>query len=195
VFTGIIESIGQVKRIEPKDSNLNIWIDCNFTNELKIDQSIAHNGVCLTVTEISGDEYCVTVIEETIKRTNLSELKPGSLVNLERCMRMNDRLDGHLVQGHIDQTAVLTAIEDRNGSRILYFEYDEAATGNVTVEKGSVCVNGISLTVVDSMPGKFSVAIIPYTLELTNLKDLKPNDRVNIEFDIIGKYIKRLMKS
>ncbi|MDD3458941.1 MAG: riboflavin synthase [Weeksellaceae bacterium] len=195
MFTGIIESIGQVKRIEPKDSNLNIWIDCNFTNELKIDQSIAHNGVCLTVTEISGDEYCVTVIEETIKRTNLSELKPGSLVNLERCMRMNDRLDGHLVQGHIDQTAVLTAIEDRNGSRILYFEYDEAATGNVTVEKGSVCVNGISLTVVDSMPGKFSVAIIPYTLELTNLKDLKPNDRVNIEFDIIGKYIKRLMKS
>lgn len=195
MFTGIIESIGQVKRIEPKDSNLNIWIDCNFTNELNIDQSIAHNGVCLTVTEISGDEYCVTVIEETIKRTNLSELKPGSLVNLERCMRMNDRLDGHLVQGHIDQTAVLTAIEDRNGSRILYFEYDEAATGNVTVEKGSVCVNGISLTVVDSMPGKFSVAIIPYTLELTNLKDLKPNDRVNIEFDIIGKYIKRLMKS
>lgn len=195
MFTGIIESIGQVKRIEPKDSNLNIWIGCNFTNELKIDQSIAHNGVCLTVTEISGDEYCVTVIEETIKRTNLSELKPGSLVNLERCMRMNDRLDGHLVQGHIDQTAVLTAIEDRNGSRILYFEYDEAATGNVTVEKGSVCVNGISLTVVDSMPGKFSVAIIPYTLELTNLKDLKPNDRVNIEFDIIGKYIKRLMKS
>lgn len=193
MFTGIIETIGIVKKTERQDSNMNIWIESDFTDELKIDQSISHNGVCLTVTEISGGQYCVTAIDETLKRSNLGELKENSRVNLERCMRLNERLDGHIVQGHVDQTAILKSVTDQDGSSLFLFEYDEKSTGNVTVEKGSVCVNGISLTVVDSAPGEFSVAIIPYTLEHTNLKDLKPGDRVNLEFDIIGKYVKRLM--
>lgn len=193
MFTGIIESIGTIKRIEKKDSNLNFWIESDFTNELKIDQSVAHNGVCLTIVGISANQYCVTAIEETLKRTNLGKLKEGNLVNLERCMKLNERLDGHIVQGHVDQTATLKSVIDRNGSRLMYFEYEEESSGNVTVEKGSICINGISLTVVDSSPGKFSVAIIPFTLEHTNLKELEPGDQVNLEFDIIGKYVKRLM--
>lgn len=193
MFTGIIETTGIVKKTERQDSNLNIWIESDFTDELKIDQSISHNGVCLTVTEISGNQYSVTAIDETLKRSNLGELKESSLVNLERCMRLNERLDGHIVQGHVDQTAILKSVTDQNGSSLFLFEYDEKSTGNVTVEKGSICVNGISLTVVDSAPDEFSVAIIPYTMEHTNLKDLKPGDRVNLEFDIIGKYVKRLM--
>ncbi len=194
MFTGIIEHTGSLKKIETDESNLNFWIKSDFTDELKIDQSVAHNGVCLTVVEINGDQYRVTAVDETLKRSNLGQLKIGDLINLERCMVLNDRLDGHIVQGHVDQTAILKSIENKNGSHILFFEYDESDSGFVTVEKGSVCVNGISLTVVDSSEGKFSVAIIPYTMEHTNLKNLKPGDMVNLEFDIIGKYVQRLMK-
>lgn len=194
MFTGIIENTGKITKIEKEASNYHFWIECDFTSELKIDQSVAHNGVCLTVVEIDGNQYRVTAIDETIKRSSLGGLKVGSLVNLERCMRLNERLDGHIVQGHVDQTAVLKSIADRDGSHLLYFEYDQVESGFVTVEKGSVCVDGISLTVVDSEPGSFSVAIIPYTFEHTNLKELKTDDKVNIEFDIIGKYVKRLMK-
>ena len=194
MFTGIIEHTGSLKKIETDESNLNFWIKSDFTDELKIDQSVAHNGVCLTVVEINGDQYRVTAVDETLKRSNLGQLKIGDLINLERCMVLNDRLDGHIVQGHVDQTAILKSIENKNGSHILFFEYDESDSGFVTVEKGSVCVNGISLTVVDSSEGKFSVAIIPYTIEHTNLKNLKPGDMVNLEFDIIGKYVQRLMK-
>lgn len=194
MFTGIIENTGKITKIEKEASNYHFWIECDFTPELKIDQSVAHNGVCLTVVEIDGNQYRVTAIDETIKRSSLGGLKVDSLVNLERCMRLNERLDGHIVQGHVDQTAVLKSIADRDGSHLLYFEYDQAESGFVTVEKGSVCVDGISLTVVDSGQGSFSVAIIPYTFEHTNLKELKTGDKVNIEFDIIGKYVKRLMK-
>lgn len=193
MFTGIIENTGKIVKIEKESANFHFWIECDFLNELKIDQSIAHNGVCLTVVEISGSLYRVTAIDETLKKTNLGELKPGNLVNLERCMRVNDRLDGHIVQGHVDQTAVLKSLTNQNGSHLLGFSYNEVDSGFVTVSKGSVCVNGISLTVVDSEPGYFSVAIIPYTFEHTNLKNLKIGDTVNLEFDIIGKYVKRLM--
>lgn len=195
MFTGIIEETGSVRKTEKIGTNLDIWIETAFTNELKIDQSVAHNGVCLTVVEISGNLYRVTAINETLKRSNIGDLKIGSRVNLERCMKFNDRLDGHIVQGHVDQTAVLKSVNDQNGSHLMVFEYETNEDGQVTVEKGSVCVNGISLTVVDSGTHQFSVAIIPYTLEHTNLKDLNIGDKVNIEFDIIGKYVKRLMKT
>lgn len=193
LFTGIVENIAQIKNLKREGSNLHLWLECDFTNELKIDQSISHNGVCLTVVEIGEKTYKVTAIDETLKKTNLGQLSIGSKVNLERCMRLNERLDGHIVQGHVDQTAVLKSIENENGSFLLTFEYDEATTGNVTVAKGSICVNGISLTVVKSEVGLFSVAIIPYTWENTNLHTLKEGDLVNLEFDIIGKYIQRLM--
>lgn len=193
MFTGIIESTGIVKQIEKDRNNLNFWLECDFTNELKIDQSIAHNGVCMTVVEIKDKLYKVTAIDETLKKTNLGQLSIGKKVNLERCMQINARLDGHIVQGHIDQTAILKSIENQKGSYLLTFEYDENSTGNVTVEKGSICVDGISLTVVNSKIGEFSVAIIPYTWEFTNLHQLKVGDFVNLEFDIIGKYVQRLM--
>lgn len=193
MFTGIIESTGIVKQIEKDQNNLNFWLECDFTNELKIDQSIAHNGVCLTVVEIKDKLYKVTAIDETLKKTNLGQLSIGKKVNLERCMQINARLDGHIVQGHVDQTATLKSIENQAGSYLLTFEYDENSTGNVTVEKGSICVDGISLTVVNSKIGEFSVAIIPYTWEFTNLHQLKVGDFVNLEFDIIGKYVQRLM--
>jgi len=193
LFTGIIESTGIVKQIEKDRNNLNFWLECDFTNELKIDQSIAHNGVCMTVVEIKDKLYKVTAIDETLKKTNLGQLSIGKKVNLERCMQINARLDGHIVQGHIDQTAILKSIENQKGSYLLTFEYDENSTGNVTVEKGSICVDGISLTVVNSKIGEFSVAIIPYTWEFTNLHQLKVGDFVNLEFDIIGKYVQRLM--
>lgn len=193
MFTGIIESTGIVKQIEKDRNNLNFWLECDFTNELKIDQSIAHNGVCLTVVEIKDKLYKVTAIDETLKKTNLGQLSIGKKVNLERCMQINARLDGHIVQGHVDQTAILKSIENQEGSYLLTFEYDENSTGNVTVEKGSICVDGISLTVVNSKIGEFSVAIIPYTWEFTNLHQLKVGDFVNLEFDIIGKYVQRLM--
>ncbi len=193
MFTGIIESTGIVKQIEKDRNNLNFWLECDFTNELKIDQSIAHNGVCMTVVEIKDKLYKVTAIDETLKKTNLGQLSIGKKVNLERCMQINARLDGHIVQGHVDQTAILKSIENQKGSYLLTFEYDENSTGNVTVEKGSICVDGISLTVVNSKIGEFSVAIIPYTWEFTNLHQLKVGDFVNLEFDIIGKYVQRLM--
>lgn len=193
MFTGIVESMATVVNLEKEGTNLHLWLECDFTDELKIDQSISHNGVCLTVVEISGKAYKVTAIDETLKKTNLGEISLNDKINLERCMRLNDRLDGHIVQGHVDQTAVLKSVLNENGSYILSFEYDENSTGNVTVPKGSICVNGISLTVVDSQIGEFSVAIIPYTWENTNLHTLNPGDIVNLEFDIIGKYIQRLM--
>ncbi len=193
MFTGIVENIARVEKIEKEGSNLHFWLSCDFTNELKIDQSVSHNGVCLTVVEISDSAYKVTAIDETLKKTNLGQVFIGSKVNLERCMRLNDRLDGHIVQGHVDQTAVLKSVENENGSFLLNFQYDENSTGNVTVPKGSICVNGVSLTVVSSQIGAFSVAIIPYTWENTNLHELKPGETVNLEFDIIGKYIQRLM--
>jgi len=194
LFTGIIESLGKIIQIEKEENNLHFWIECDFTHELKIDQSLAHNGVCLTVVEIKGNQYKVTAIDETLKKTNLGNLTTEKRVNLERCMRLNERLDGHIVQGHVDQTAVLTSVQNEEGSFLLSFEYNEKKSGNVTVEKGSICVNGISLTVVNSKVGGFSVAIIPYTWENTNLNELKIGDEVNLEFDIIGKYVQRLMK-
>lgn len=193
MFTGIIENTGIVKRIESDQKNKHFWLECDFTNELKIDQSLSHNGVCLTVVEISGNEYKVTAIEETLNRSNLNALNNGDIVNLERCMKLNDRLDGHIVQGHVDQTGFIKSIEDFDGSFLLTINYDESSSGNVTVPKGSICLNGVSLTVVDSSNGEFSVAIIPYTWEHTNLKDLHAGSMVNLEFDIIGKYIQRLM--
>lgn len=194
MFTGIIENTGKVMKIEKEGGNLHFWLDCDFTSELKVDQSVAHNGVCLTVVEIKENQYRVTAIDETLKKSNLGELIEGKHVNLERCMILNARLDGHIVQGHVDQTAVLKSIENEDGSYILTFQYDEESSGNVTVEKGSICVNGISLTVVNSKVGEFSVAIIPYTWDFTNLNELNVGDTVNLEFDIIGKYVQRLMK-
>ena len=192
MFTGIIETLGFVEKLVEDKGNLQITINSAITHELKIDQSVAHNGVCLTVVEISQNSYSVTAIDETLQKTNIGKLKKGDLVNLERCMMMGGRLDGHIVQGHVDQTAVCTNIEDQNGSWLFSFEYDQNS-GNVTVEKGSICVNGVSLTVVNSKINGFSVAIIPYTFEHTNFKNLKPGDSVNLEFDIIGKYVARMM--
>lgn len=191
MFTGIIESIGKVEGVTSSQSNLRLEVSCSFVSELKIDQSLAHNGVCLTVVEITDSTYVVEAIAETLQRTNLSHLKEGSLVNLERCMMMNGRLDGHIVQGHVDQTAVCTKIVDHDGSKEFFFEYD-AKEGNVTVEKGSVCVNGVSLTVVHSDNHTFSVVIIPFTLEHTNFKTIEVGSTVNLEFDIIGKYLTKL---
>lgn len=193
MFTGIIETLGKVSSLKREDSNLHITVQTPLAAELQIDQSVSHNGVCLTVVAIGDGEYTVTAIDETLQKSNIGTLKEGSLVNLERCMLMNGRLDGHIVQGHVDQTATCVSVEDENGSWIFTFEYD-ASTGNVTVEKGSVSVNGISLTVVNSRPGLFSVAIIPYTWEHTNLREVHTGDTVNLEFDIIGKYVARLMQ-
>lgn len=190
MFTGIIEALGKVENMKKKDGNLDFTISCPFTQELSIDQSLAHNGTCLTVVEIQGDQYVVTAIDETLQKTNLGELSVGDEINLERCMPMNGRLDGHIVQGHVDTTAKCLKIKDESGSWKFTFEYD---TNDVTVTKGSITVNGVSLTVVDSKPGVFSVAIIPYTHEHTNFKSLKKGDLVNIEFDIIGKYVEKLL--
>ncbi|MCJ8163596.1 riboflavin synthase [Pontibacter sp. E15-1] len=192
MFTGIIETLGHVATIQEENTNRHFTIVSSFTNELKIDQSVAHNGVCLTVVSINGDAYTVTAIDETLQKTNLSSLKPGDVVNLERCMLANGRFDGHVVQGHVDQTAVCASVEDVDGSWVFTFRYD-ASKGNVTVEKGSICVNGISLTVVNAKEDAFSVAIIPYTYQHTNLQHVKPGDSVNLEFDIIGKYVARLL--
>jgi riboflavin synthase len=194
MFSGIIEQVGQVVLVEPNDTNLIFSIKSGFTSELKIDQSVAHNGVCLTVTDISGDIYKVAAVKETLEKTNLGYLKAGSPVNLERCLSFGGRIDGHLVQGHVDQTGKVTEIIDENGSWRFTFSYDPSL-GNLTVEKGSICVNGTSLTVVDSCAGKFSVAIIPYTYENTVFKHLKVGDIVNLEFDIIGKYVTNLLKN
>lgn len=192
MFTGIIETLGKVEAIREEGTNKYFVLSSAFTNELQIDQSVAHNGVCLTVVALEGESYTVTAIDETLKKTNLNSLKVGDVVNLERCMQANGRFDGHVVQGHVDQTGICESVTDENGSWIFTFSYD-ASTGNVTVEKGSICVNGISLTVVNSQEDRFSVAIIPYTFEHTNLHSVKPGDTVNLEFDIIGKYVARLL--
>lgn len=192
MFTGIIETLGRVTKIREENTNKHYTLTSPFTNELKIDQSVAHNGVCLTVVRIEDNAYTVTAIDETLQKTNLNSLKEGDLVNLERCMQANGRFDGHVVQGHVDQTAVCESVEDEKGSWVFTFRYD-ASKGNVTVEKGSICVNGISLTVVNSKADSFAVAIIPYTYEHTNLQHVKAGDTVNLEFDIIGKYVARLL--
>lgn len=192
MFTGIIEALGRVTNIHKENTNKHFTLTAPFTHELKIDQSVAHNGVCLTVVSINDDAYTVTAIDETLKKTNLNSLKVGEVVNLERCMQANGRFDGHVVQGHVDQTAVCESVTDEQGSWVFTFRYD-ASQGNVTVEKGSICVNGISLTVFNSEDDRFSVAIIPYTYEHTNLHQVKAGDTVNLEFDIIGKYVARLL--
>ncbi|MEO5911925.1 MAG: riboflavin synthase [Pelobium sp.] len=192
MFTGIIETLGTVSHLQKEQSNLHLTITSSIAKELKIDQSVAHNGVCLTVVSVNENQHVVTAIDETLRKSNIGNVKVGDLVNLERCMQMNGRLDGHIVQGHVDQTAVCINLKEADGSWIYTFEYD-ASKGNVTVEKGSVCVNGISLTVVNSGDNTFSVAIIPYTYEHTNLQNVKPGDTVNLEFDIIGKYVAKMM--
>jgi riboflavin synthase len=192
MFTGIIETLGKITDLRKDQGNLHITVESAISNELKIDQSVAHNGVCLTVVAVADGKHTVTAIEETLNKTSLGHLKAGEPVNLERCMQMNARLDGHIVQGHVDQTAVCTQFKTLDGSWEYTFEY-EAATGNVTVEKGSICVNGISLTVVNSQANSFSVAIIPYTFEHTNLHNVNVGSVVNLEFDIIGKYVARLI--
>ncbi len=192
MFSGIVESTGVVKKIQQLNSNIQFTIECPFTHELKIDQSIAHNGVCLTVVAIDNNEYAVTAIDETLQRTNLGGWQIGTRVNLERCLKVGDRLDGHIVQGHVDTTATCERVQDLNGSWKYSFNYSPTHV-LVTVAKGSICINGVSLTVVDSSANSFSVCIIPYTYEHTNFKDLKAGDLVNLEFDIVGKYIARLM--
>lgn len=193
MFTGIIEAIGIITGIKQEGSNLCLSVSAPFASELKVDQSVAHNGICLTVVNISGDVYDVIAIDETLKRTNLGVQKVGSRLNLERCMRLGDRLDGHMVQGHVDTTALLLSVEEQDGSWIYSFEYP-LASEHMTVEKGSICVNGVSLTVVDSGRNTFSVAIIPYTREHTNFADLQEGNIVNIEFDVIGKYVSRILE-
>lgn len=193
MFTGIIEGLAKVEAIEKENTNIHFTFSCDFSNELKIDQSVAHNGVCLTVVNIHNNQYTVTAIDETLQKTNLGNLKTGDHVNLERCMPANGRFDGHIVQGHVDQTGIITSIIDNKGSWTYTINYNPGA-GNVTVEKGSITINGTSLTVVDSKEDSFSVCIIPYTYENTVFKYLKVNDVVNLEFDIVGKYVARLLK-
>lgn len=192
MFTGIIEGLAKVEAIENENTNVHFTFSCDFTNELKIDQSVAHNGVCLTVVAIHNNQYTVTAIDETLQKTNLGTLKKGDHVNLERCMPANGRFDGHIVQGHVDQTGTMTSIINNNGSWTYTINYN-STQGNVTVEKGSITINGTSLTVVDSKEDSFSVCIIPYTYENTVFKYLKVNDLVNLEFDIVGKYVSRLL--
>lgn len=191
MFTGIIETIGIVKEIIKEGDNLHFKIQSNITNELKIDQSVAHNGICLTVVAIDSDIYTVTAINETIKKTNINQLHSGDSVNLERAMKLGDRLDGHIVQGHVDQTGICISIKEENGSWVFTFEYDKNLN-NITIEKGSITIDGTSLTVVNSKENEFSVAIIPYTFEHTNFKNYKNGTIVNLEFDVIGKYVKRI---
>lgn len=191
MFTGIIEQLGTITSIEKEGENIHFTLEAEFTNELKIDQSVAHNGCCLTVVKINDSKYVVTAIQETLIKTNLSEWKVGTKVNLERCMIMNGRLDGHIVQGHVDTTAKCIGIDNRDGSWEFTFEY---ISNDVTVEKGSVTINGTSLTVVDSKEKQFSVHIIPYTYEFTNFHQLKIGSTVNLEFDIIGKYVAKMMR-
>ena len=194
MFSGIVESTAKVVAIKKEQENLHITLECPFTQELKIDQSSAHNGVCLTVVAIDGDRYTVTAIKETLIKSNLGLLKEGDEVNVERSMRPDALLDGHIVQGHVDQTAMCTKVQEEDGSWYFTFEYDDTM-GNITVEKGSVAVNGVSLTVVNSRESSFQVAIIPYTYEHTNFHNIEKGSIVNIEFDIIGKYIAKLMSN
>ncbi|GAA4245339.1 riboflavin synthase [Winogradskyella damuponensis] len=191
MFTGIIEDLGTIEKLDRDGGNLHITMHTSITNELKIDQSVAHNGVCLTVVSIEGNTYTVTAIQETLDKTNIGSLKENELVNIERAMKLGDRLDGHIVQGHVDQTANCIDIIAEDGSWVFTFEYDKNLN-NITIEKGSITVNGVSLTVVNSKLNQFSVAIIPYTYNHTTFKNLKIGDTVNLEFDVIGKYVKRL---
>ena len=191
MFTGIIEGLGTLNRIEKEGDNVHFTLSSEFTNELKIDQSLAHNGVCLTVVKITENEYTVTAIAETLQKTNLGALEVSNIVNLERCMKLSDRLDGHIVQGHVDQTGEVVSLELLDGSWKFTFEYDSSKS-NITVEKGSVTINGVSLTVVDSGINTFSVCIIPYTFEHTNFCTFKVGTLVNLEFDIVGKYLTKL---
>ncbi len=194
MFTGIIEALGIVTEIDKKGTNKNFCIKSDISPELKIDQSVSHSGVCLTVTKVEGNKHWVTAIDETLQKSNLGKLKLGDQVNLERCMIANGRFDGHIVQGHVDQTGVCKSVKEAEGSWIFNFEYD-LSLGNITVEKGSISINGVSLTCFNSFDNGFTVAIIPYTYHHTNFQQLKPGDEVNLEFDIIGKYVKRLLKT
>ncbi len=191
MFTGIIETLGKITQLESEGQNLHITVETEFVEELKIDQSVAHNGVCLTVVSVTDTSYTVTAIKETMDKTNLNQLEIGSVVNLERGMKLGDRLDGHIVQGHVDQTAVCTAISEASGSWYFTFQYD-SSLHNITIEKGSITVNGVSLTVVNSKRDEFSVAIIPYTYKHTNFYTFEVGSVINLEFDVIGKYVKRI---
>lgn len=193
MFTGIVETTGLVAGIEPEGTNLTFHIESSLTPELTIDQSVSHNGVCLTVTSLTDSGYTVTAVDETLKKTNLGRVRIGDRVNLERCMPANGRFDGHIVQGHVDQTGVCTNVQDMDGSWLFDFQYDPAVADNVTVEKGSICINGVSLTVFNSQPDGFRVTIIPYTYAHTSFRDMKVGDTVNLEFDIVGKYIKKML--
>ena len=193
MFTGIIENLSEIKEINKEGDNLSISLISEITNELKIDQSLSHNGVCLTVVDINNNIYKVTAIKETILKSSIKNWKIGDIINIERAMKLGDRLDGHMVQGHVDQTAICTKISEENGSWYFYFEYQRSS--NLTIEKGSISINGVSLTIVESMDNGFSVAIIPYTYENTNFKNIKVGDLVNIEFDMIGKYIHKIIKA
>lgn len=194
MFTGIIETLGEVVDLKEDGSNLHITVSTRLAQELKIDQSIAHNGVCLTVVSLNGDTYSVTAIDETLQKTNLGKLQEGDKVNLERAMILGSRLDGHIVQGHVDQTGICTSVKEKDGSWFFSFEYDESK-GNPTIEKGSITVDGTSLTVVDSGINTFSVAIIPYTYEHTRFNSYKVGTVVNLEFDVIGKYVAKLIRA
>jgi riboflavin synthase len=194
MFTGIIETLGKITNITTENTNKHFEIESSISNELKIDQSVAHNGTCLTVVKVENQRHIVTAVHETLEKTNLNQWKVGDFVNLERCLTFGGRIDGHIVQGHIDQVGVCIDRKDENGSWLFTFEYD-ASQENITVEKGSICVNGVSLTVVNAQKNKFSVAIIPYTFAHTQFQYLKVEDKVNLEFDILGKYIKAYMKN
>ena len=191
MFTGIIENMAEVVDVKPNKNNLDITFKSDLLSELKVDQSISHNGVCLTVADISNETYLVNVVKETIDKSNFDSIRVGDMVNVERSMMLNDRLDGHIVQGHVDQIAECVSIDEQGGSYIMTFKYEKSE--NITVEKGSICVNGISLTVCNSKENTFSVAIIPYTWDNTNLKNINVRDTVNLEFDIVGKYIAKLL--
>jgi riboflavin synthase len=191
MFTGIIETLGTVTNVVKEQENVHLTVKSSITHELKVDQSVAHNGVCLTVVNINKDKYTVTAIKETLDKTNTGKLKIADIVNLERAMKLGDRLDGHMVQGHVDETGICTNMKDENGSTLCTFKYT-SSKNNITIEKGSITINGISLTVVNSKKDEFSVAIIPYTWEHTTFKTLQVNDVVNLEFDVIGKYVARL---
>lgn len=193
MFSGIVEEPARVVALVREKENLHITLTCSFAHELKIDQSVSHNGVCLTVVKVEGSNYTVTAIKETLEKSNLGLLKVGEKVNVERSMKIESLLDGHMVQGHVDQTAACTNVTEADGSWYYTFEYD-ASTGNITVEKGSVSVNGVSLTVVNSKDNSFQVAIIPYTHQITNFHEIKKGTVVNLEFDVVGKYIAKLLK-
>ena len=193
MFTGIIESLGKVQSLENQKGNLELWITSPISSELKIDQSVSHNGVCLTVVELREGMHRVTAIEETLRKTNLSQLQTGDTINLERCMPANGRFDGHIVQGHVDQTGECISMNEENGSWLFEFRY-KPNPQNIIVEKGSICINGISLTAFDAIDDRFKVAIIPFTFDNTNINSVKPGTLVNLEFDIVGKYVARLLK-